>query len=71
MRRTRALQRSSSCTMRQSTGWSHCGPLTWLSIKVNKAASPVCSKAGQEFFKSLSLLKRQVFCHCPFSLTAL
>lgn len=27
-------RKSSSCTMRPSTEWSHCGHLTWLSIKV-------------------------------------
>lgn len=29
------------------------------------------NKAGQEFFKSPSLLKRQVFCHCLFGVTSL
>lgn len=36
-----------------------------------KPPSLLWNKAGQEFFKSLSLLKRQVFCHCLFSVTAL
>lgn len=34
MQRMREPQKSSLCTMKQSMEWSHCGHLTWLSIKV-------------------------------------
>lgn len=43
-------QKSSSCTMRQSMEWSHCGHLTWLSTKVGRYSKQLSTALSNTLF---------------------